>query len=229
MITKVSKIKKFKSYFYPVLIDEKKGDLLPIIEVNLRKGKFVLDGKNVNYSFGSLHTVFRKSFDEFNLKNKKIKNVLILGFGAGSVAHILKNEYNLDCKIHGVELDKVVFEFSKKYFNANKLSNTELFCDDAFNFLLNNNDSYDLIIVDLFVEDNVPVKFLKRDFAILLDKHLQENGFLFFNKVNNTIKKQLETSRMKIDFEVEFKKKIEVFSINSQNCENAILVYNKSV
>ena len=84
--------------------------------------------------------------------SKKAKKILIIGGGDGAVAEeILK--YNYIKSIDLVDIDKEVIDLSKKYFkkiNNNSLINKKLnlFYEDAFNFINESKNSYDLIIAD---------------------------------------------------------------------------------
>jgi hypothetical protein len=84
------------SFLSPVKVEERKGAVAPRLEVYLSNGKYVLDSARVNYSFGGLHAVFRKAFSRFNIRKRDIISALILGFGTGSVATILCDEYKKD-------------------------------------------------------------------------------------------------------------------------------------
>ncbi|MBE9480460.1 MAG: hypothetical protein IMY69_02060, partial [Bacteroidetes bacterium] len=82
-----------KSFFDDKTIEKTSSQINPYLEIKKEKGKYILNSKNVNYSYGGLHKAFQKIFRKINLKEEKIKNVLILGFGAGSIASILLDEY----------------------------------------------------------------------------------------------------------------------------------------
>jgi spermidine synthase len=179
----INRILKFLSSFlvtYPV--EERKSELSGKLEILYTNGKYVLDTPNVNYSFGGLHTVFQRAFGQFGIRQRKIKNVLILGFGGGSVASILQKEYGKDLEIVGVEKDEIVIELAKKYFSLDKYKNLTLHCGDAYDFVQNTSlPSFDLVVVDIFVDPIVPEKFQGEIFLSALGKLLSPNGILFYN------------------------------------------------
>ena len=175
-------LKFLSSFLFSYKAEERKSDVSGAIEVVYSNGKYVLDTTHVNYSFGGLHEVFQKAFGQFNIKQREIKNVLILGFGAGSVASILQKEYGKEVEMVGVEKDKVVIELAKKYFLIDQYKRLTLHCDDAYHFVLNNpRTGFDLIIVDIFIDLLVPEKFQEEKFLSALNKLLSENGILFYN------------------------------------------------
>lgn len=219
-------ISQISSYLYPVTVEKRSGAFLPVLEVNIRNGKYILDGEKVNYSFGSLHEIFHKALIHHEVHKKNINSVLILGFGAGSVAHILQNELQMECSITGVEIDPVVIELAKDYFNAGSYRNTELICDDAFRFVRDHSDCYDLIIVDLFVERRVPKAFMSAEFIRLVKKRLHPNGMLFFNRINDNAFQQGETISLVNLMKSLPDGRLDVFQIHQHNTDNVVLVHH---
>lgn len=180
-----NQLEKILSYIFPFSVEQKKGEISPYLEVSLYCGKYKLNAAKVNYSYGGLHYIFDEVFNKIQIKEKKIKNALILGFGAGSVACLLTEKYNQNCMITGVEKDAEVIQLAHKYFNITRFKKLELIHADASDFVSMSTLKFDLIIVDVFVEDNVPKKFHQLPFIQRLDELLSENGILIFNKVIN--------------------------------------------
>ena len=143
----------------------------------------MLDTAHVNYSFGGLHKVFQIVFKRFGIKQREIKTALILGFGCGSVASILQDEYNKNLEIVGVEKDEAVIELAKKYFFIEKYKNLSLHCEDAYDFVQRCNKKFDLIAMDVFVDIDIPEKFLDETFVSAAGNLLADDGILFYNLV----------------------------------------------
>jgi spermidine synthase len=183
----------FTSFFFQKKIEARISPVNGCLEVNFSKGKYVLDSSNVNYSFGGLHTIFQKVFYQFNIKKRDIKNVLILGFGSGSVASILQNEYKMNTAITGVEKDPVVIDLAKRFFGIDKYKGLTLSCSDAYDFVLDPGTVlYDLIVIDVFVDLTVPEKIQNEKFISGLNNFLKEGGILFYNFIAHN-----ETTRSK--------------------------------
>lgn len=213
------------SYVKSVNIEKRTGENLPVLEVNIRNGKYVLDGEKVNYSFGTLHDLFNASFKKYQIKEKSIKDALILGFGAGSVADILTNKLKMNCKIKGVEQDPVVIQIARKYFNSDDLKDTTIACEDAFKFIATDNELYDLIVIDIFVENRVPMTFLMKEFIRLVHQRLRTGGIVFFNKINDNAFQEDETNRLIQTMSEEFKGDIHTFFFYKSGTSNCMLVY----
>ena len=175
--------KRIGSFFRPQSVEKSKSEISPMLEVICCKGKYMLDSGRANYSFGGLHYVMQQVFAKYEIKDREIKNTLLLGFGAGSVASILQKEYKKKLKIVGVEKDPVVVDLAKKYFSLGKFKDLELYTEDAFDFVRNCNNKFDMIVMDVFVDVNVPDKFLEKEFISSLGDLLSVRGILFFNLV----------------------------------------------
>ena len=171
----------FASFIAPMKVEERKGAVTPRLEIYLSKGRYVLDAVCVNYSFGGLGTVFREAFSQFDIQERDIRNALILGFGAGSVASILCEEYKKAVHLTGVEKDPVVIDLAKKYFRIERYKDLSLHLEDAGDFVERCNQQFDLIVVDLFVGAEVPQQFKQEKFLTHLGRLLAPEGICFFN------------------------------------------------
>jgi len=171
------------SFIYPVTIEKTSSKINPVLEVRIENGKYVLNALHANYSYGTLHQIFLKAFQRIGLNDRQIKNVLLLGFGAGSVPHLLAQEFKIDCKITAVEIDDKVIEIAKKYFNIQRFENLDLIIADAFEFVNHCNFKFDLIVVDIFINDKVPAEFESQQFLLALKKLMSDSSLLLFNKI----------------------------------------------
>jgi spermidine synthase len=177
--------KFISSFIYPVTVERTSSALNPLLEVRIENGKYVLNSEHANYSFGSLHRIFKRAFKMTRIGDKDIKNVLLLGLGAGSVPALLVDNFKINCPITAVEIDGKVLTLARKYFNIHRFDTLHLICADAFQFVQSCNSTFDLIVVDIFIDDKVPVQFETPEFLLALKKLMRNNGFLFFNKILN--------------------------------------------
>ena len=51
-----------KSFFDDKTIEKTSSQINPYLEIKKEKGKYILNSKNVNYSYGGLHKAFQKIF-----------------------------------------------------------------------------------------------------------------------------------------------------------------------
>lgn len=120
---------RLRSYFWPVTIEKRKGQLNHDLEVLVYHGKTMLDTEYVNYSFGKLHDVMKGVLLKLKKRNYPFEQVLILGYGGGSAAQIIHEEINPDAQIVGVELDTEIVDLSEKYFYKRDV---KILNEDAF-------------------------------------------------------------------------------------------------
>jgi spermidine synthase len=177
-------------------VEQVESELNGTLHVYHINGKYLLNTAHGNYSYGPLHKGFRKAFDKLNVRERNIQKVLILGFGAGSIVSILQEEYGLNCKITAIENDPVILELGQKYFNTRRFSNLTIHLTDAYDFVLNNDETYDLIAFDVYIDDNIPGKFESQEFLQAIKSMLAKNGMLVFNKDTHSaeMRKQLTTT-----------------------------------
>jgi len=163
----------------------------PTLEVVETGSHLQLDTAHVNYSFGGLHRAFQQLFRKMEIVKANPESVLILGFGAGSIASILQNEYKLNCTITGIEIDQEVIALGLRFFETNAFADLTIREEDAFLYMGKNRDKFDLVVVDLYLDMEVPVQAETQDFAVQLKNALNNNGQLVFNKyVYNDATKQ---------------------------------------
>ena len=198
------------------------NDTLEVLKVG---DILMLNSANTNYSFGGLHRVFRNAFEKVSIAERDISNVLILGFGAGSVASILQEEYKISCKIKAVEKDPEVIRLGREYFNTQRYSGLEIVEADAEEFIRNENLHYDLIIVDLYIDFEVPAFCHSREFISALQRCLAENGMIMFNKMLYNHKARQEAHELEKNFN-SLKGRVKVLKIR-ENVVNKVIVFEK--
>ena len=210
-------LRKYYPYFFPA---ERIQTPYNYLEVNRHNGNWLLDSKHVNYSFGTLHTVFRDAIQLFVPDVSPIHEVLILGFGAGSVAHILQNERKYAGNITGVEIDRKVIELGEKYFHLNNISNLTLHITDALQFTEKNKKKFDLTVVDLFTDNVIPEQFETEAFLTHVKNSLQPGGILLYNRMNYSSAERMKTKKFSKTFG-------QVFADCKISAEQTIQIKNK--
>lgn len=173
---------KYLSFLIPVNVVKKKSTINKTLEVTWNNGQLVLDSKNTNYSFGSLQRILRKGLKYIGFERiRNFNSILVLGVAGGSVIETLVEEIKFKGKITGVEIDTEIVQIAKDYFNIDRFTNLELIADDAFEFILKTKEHYDLIIIDIFQDTQMP-NFLFQDFFIQrINSLLNPEGFILFN------------------------------------------------
>ncbi|MCB0452432.1 MAG: fused MFS/spermidine synthase [Aequorivita sp.] len=185
-------MKKFFSYIWPTTrrFPSKINGTLEVTYVN---GKKVLDTENANYSYGSLQKILEFGLTKVDLKS--VENLLLLGMGGGSVIYSLRNTFEYTKNIVAVEIDPEVIKLAKEEFGITTSKKLQIIEGDAFQFVKNSTEKFQLIIIDLFIDITVPPVFYEKDFCKNITNVLQNEGSFIFNVGINLEKnsKTLET------------------------------------
>jgi spermidine synthase len=221
----ISNLTKVLSYLFPQRINVAEGHGGAYLEVVVNNGKLMLNANQSNYSFGGLHLIFEQLFDQIELSQYDIKKVLLLGLGAGSVVDLLVNKHGLKCNIIGVELDVNVIDFAKKYFDIEKYKSLKIVQAEAFEYVQNSNEKFDLIVVDLFVGDTVPEVFASEEFIKHLRRLSNEKCCVAYNKMTDTALHKEELKVLSAKFDQVFPG-WELFTIYAYGYENSLVCFN---
>lgn len=147
--------------------------------------------------FDSLWTTIFKNLTDQKILNDP-KKVLILGCGGGTQPKLLNTSFKSkgNREITVVEIDEKIVDLAKKYFSLSQHKNLTVIVDDAFNVIRKfsqSNKKFDLVIVDLFVGENIPRKITNEEFLRNLSKAVSNEGLVIFNyspknRKKNTLK-----------------------------------------
>lgn len=186
-ITKIiGHIQYLNSYLFGTKLSSYQSNYNDKLELWLVDGKKILNSANANLSYDSLHRVFQQIFRKINIQNKPPAQVLLLGLGGGSVPCILLEELQFNCTITAIEHDPMMIELAINEFNIKRFKTLDIIESDAFLYVTGCSKKFDLIIVDLFLDDQVPLLFCEEEFNTALIK-LLDPGFILFNFINKNL------------------------------------------
>ena len=175
-------IRKLLSYLIPITIYKIKSSWSKSIEVTWATGELVMDSENTNYSYGSLQRILRLGLKKIGfLQIKNMEKILVLGVAGGSVIKTLTDEIRFKGTITGVEIDPEIIKVANSYFYLNQIPNLTIVIADAFEFVLQANEKYDLIVVDIFQDTKMPGFLFENFFTAKLCALLQNKGYILFN------------------------------------------------
>lgn len=178
-------IKKLLSFFTPIIEHKIPSKTNKQLEITWNNGQLVLDTENTNYSFGNLEKILRKGLKYVGFsKIRNMGNALILGLGGGSIIHLLRKEIQFKGHITSIELDPAIIFVANKYFDLGELSkNHTIIQMDAFEYVLTTEDTFDLIVIDIFQDAEMPAFLFEKYFIDKLKPLLNLNGFIIFNTI----------------------------------------------
>ena len=141
---------------YPVLIrTAEESDRYPLPQLYLYRGQYQVATHDALYSDGTRYRPLKIAYAKLEDKLSAIKNVLVLGTGLGSAAHILHRkgytpEYTL------VDYDKTTLRWATELLPAGVAAKATPVLTDAQGFIETHEKKYDLVVVDIFKGRVVP-------------------------------------------------------------------------
>jgi len=186
--------RRAKSYFEKQVVDRRSSAVNPLLEVVLVDGRMVLNAANVNYSYGSLERVFADAFEELALRSRGIERALLLGCGGGSVVRLLADDFARGAASTAVDLDPVVLALAREHFGLDRVPGTTLVEADAAEYVVRADAGrFDLVVVDVFVDDEIPPGCQTPVFLRRAARLLAPGGMLVYNRLYHTPERRAES------------------------------------
>ncbi len=91
------------------------------------------------------------------------KRVLIVGLGGGSLVKRMLRDYP-EMSIDVVEIDPVVVQVAKKYFDLPDDPRLRVITEDGRRFIKSSKDTYDVIVMDAYYADSLPFHLTTDEF-----------------------------------------------------------------
>ena len=121
------------------------------------------------------------------MKSGLFEKIGAVGLGVGVLSTYLKENQSIDF----FEIDPDVYRLANKHFTFLKKSKGKvnvIFGDARLSLESNPQDRYDLIIVDAFSGDAIPVHLLTLEAINLYRRHLTKDGLILFHVSNRAVK-----------------------------------------
>ena len=116
------------------------------------------------------------------LLNPNIKRVLVVGMGSGSVPKRLLSDFP-GVQVDSVELDPVVVQVAKRYFELRDDPRHRIFVQDGRQYVRRADTAYDLIVMDAYFAEGVPFHLVTREFFQQTKAKLAPGGIVAANVV----------------------------------------------
>lgn len=192
---KMPRWKIWLSYLLELHVESAASEHNPHLYVSLRQGRYQLSTANAVYSYGDLYGNFARAFELVDLDRLPGREVLLLGFGLGSIPYMLEKTFHRAYHYTAVELDEAVLYLAAKYALPQLQSGIELVQADARAYVERCHTAYDLICMDVFLDDYIPHEFETQSFLQRLRDLLTPGGLLLYNRLAATTKDQRRSRR----------------------------------
>lgn len=178
--------KRLLSYLTDIPIEHVQSDYNQDLFVVLKNDRYQLCTENAIYSYGDKYENFRQCFGKISLPKSDDTDVLLLGFGMGSIPVILEKIFDKRYSYTGVEIDPKIIYLATKYVLSELKSEVSVIEADARVFIDANTTKYDMICIDIFVDDKIPDWFLTEEFLLKIRNAIVKNGVILFNHLGYT-------------------------------------------
>lgn len=175
----------WKNYVKREILQEKNSPFngrIQIIKV-FDKPRLMIGG--MIQSGGMVKKIWEKAIDKIVDENIEVKKALIIGLGCGNCAFEIQKVFP-KATMHGVEIDKHVIDMAECYFDLTKVKNLKISIVDGIEFVNKRvksklKEKFDLIIVDVYLGQEMPKSFKTKKFFESLNKLMGKNGVVIFN------------------------------------------------
>ena len=178
--------KRVLSYLVEWHMESAPSPINPHLYVSLSRGRYQLSTARAIYSYGDLYENFNRTFHRLRLDVFPVENVLVLGLGLGSVPFMLEKVFKKSYRYTAVEIDESVVFLAHKYVLSDLRSPVEVVCADAQAFVQQCSETYDLIAMDIFLDDVIPEEFESEEYLRQLADLLSPQGILLYNRLSRT-------------------------------------------
>lgn len=187
--------KSILSYFIDIQIEYTSSEFNEDLYIFLSDGRFQLRTNKAIYSFEDKYINFYKTFKSLDWEKMNIEKVLLLGLGLGAIPQMLEKNFDKQFEYHIVEIDEEIINLAHKYTLNELKSPTYVYEMDAEIFIDITEEKFDLIIVDIFIDNVVPKKFESSDFLEKLKYLLYDNAIILFNRLNSDTENFLSNTK----------------------------------
>jgi spermidine synthase len=147
--------------------------------VQVQDGRVVLRVGGVIQSV-SVDDSYESDVWDAMLPEERPANVLILGLGGGTIAQFLTQRWG-PLPITGVERDPAIAQIARRDFGLEQLPHLRIVVADAFEFVRDCRERYDLICVDLYIAGKMAHGVLDPAFLRAIARLLTSGGTAAFN------------------------------------------------
>lgn len=149
----------------------------------------------------ALELAYSRGMMGFLLFSDKVRNVLTIGLGGGSVPKYI-HEYCPEINQTVVEINPQVIRIARSHFyvpdNDGRLNIIE---DDGIAYLLNHTNSADVLMIDAFDSRGIPPNFCSQDFFDSCEAALTNQGIFAINLWGSDKKFDIYLQRIEQSFD----------------------------
>jgi len=175
-------MKSLLKYFSPKILFKTHSLINGDIEVSEFRGKRELIIGGLQQSGELVAQLWREGIKPVVSSRLSVGRILLLGVGGGSAIPVLLKHFQ-KAHITAVEIDPVIVDIGKKYFELKESKYLSIVVDDAYEFV-KQEGKYDLVIVDIYSGSIIPAKVKSKGFLASIQK-IAPRGIMVFNHIRS--------------------------------------------
>lgn len=109
---------------------------------------------------------------------------LAIGLGGGTVVKRMWRDYP-EMRVDAVELDPEVVDVARRFFELPDDPRIRVFVDDGRRFVETASETYDIIVVDAFDDDRIPLPLTTEQFLRAARDRLHDGGVIAYNVIGS--------------------------------------------
>lgn len=174
----------FFSFFYPVRMRKGSSTENPVLELFLYRNRWQLATADALYSDGNKYRPLVLAYKELAAKLPDAKNILVLGAGLGSAVSVM-HRLGYRPAFTLVDKDQLVLQWALEKLGNSADHMITPVCEDARLFVQNNEQQFNLVIIDIFTGRVVPDFVSKQVFLENCRKSTMAGGSVVLNYIIN--------------------------------------------
>lgn len=183
---RAKKWQQWLSYVWEIPMEQVSSPYNELLSVYLKNGRYQLCTANAIYSYDDLYDNFTSAFHRLQLDRQNIEEVLLLGLGLGSIPYTLEKIFHQSYHYTAVEIDEAIIDLAHRYTLRYLDSGIDIVAADAMAYVAQTGQTFDLICMDIFQDDEVPEGFEQLTFLRQLKDLLRPDGWLLYNRLSLT-------------------------------------------
>lgn len=173
------------SYIFPRHIAGSRSTVNGRIEVKEIRGQKTLLVEGIQQTGPYPNVLWKRGFADACRLPAAPKQILVLGVGGGEVLGRLASLFP-DAAITGVDIDAEIIRLARAHFSIGTIPGLTLVCEDAQVFVQKERKKFNLVIVDLYVANDVPSFATGDTFMAGVSRLLCSGGRLIMNYFHAT-------------------------------------------
>lgn len=159
-----------------------------------------------------------------------LKNIMLLGLGGGTIAHLVSANFP-GVEIVSVEIDPVMVDIAKNYFDLDKIPNHKVIVGDALRVVVEpenfglSKGSFQALLVDIYIGEKYPDLGSSGNFLAAVKSMVSSGGLIIFNRIYVT--EHQDDVNIFVDSVSKFLKNVKCLIVAGHTNSDNILIYGR--